>query len=75
VNDVGLFAHVPSLAVSVEPSFGVPLIVGAVLFCGAAALAPAARIPVTAAASASSKLNFVFIIRSTPLRLTFLFWR
>jgi hypothetical protein len=62
VNDVGAFAHVPSLAVSVEPTFGVPPIVGGDVFCGVAALATVARIPVTPAASSATNASFVFLI-------------
>src|SRR5690348_6867553 len=66
VNDVGEFAQVPSFAVSVEPAFGVPLIVGGDVFCGVAALAIAARIPVTATASSATNASFLVVIRFPP---------
>jgi hypothetical protein len=48
--------------VSVEATFGVPLIVGGEVFCGVAALATVARIPAAPAASSAANANFVFLI-------------
>jgi hypothetical protein len=36
LKSVGLFVHSPRVPVSVFPSWGVPLIDGGVVFCGAA---------------------------------------
>jgi hypothetical protein len=58
---VGLFDHVPSDAVSVDPSAAVPLIVGGALFCGAdddRAAAAAARPPTAAKPSAAPTASF-----------------
>jgi hypothetical protein len=56
-NDVGALAHVPSLAVSVWPTFGVPEIVGSSVLAGATATAAdpvAAPIESTRSAAAAS---------------------
>ena len=42
-NEVGLFVHVPFCAVSVSPTFVVPVIDGKVVFVGGAAAAVAAQ--------------------------------
>jgi hypothetical protein len=42
-NDVGLFVQVPFCAVSVSPTFGVPVIDGKVVLAGGAAAAVAAQ--------------------------------
>src|SRR5581483_4428721 len=67
VKDVGLFVQVPSFAVSVEPSFGVPLMVGGDVFAGTAARAAAAKLPATRAATTASRPSPAFVIRSPPL--------
>src|SRR3954462_11465489 len=58
-NAVGLPVHVPFSAVSVSPTFGVPLIVGGAVFAGAAATAdvtPTASIPKAVAARMEIRL-------------------
>jgi hypothetical protein len=70
VNEVGLFDHVPSFAVSVDPCFAVPLIVGGEVFCGAAAeraVAAAAKAPTAASASATMRASFGLIFMLVPL--------
>jgi hypothetical protein len=62
VNEVGVFDHVPSDAVNVEPSRAVPLIVGGDMFCGTAADALATTTDATAASPKSESNN-----RLTPL--------
>jgi hypothetical protein len=70
VNVDGLFDHVPSDAVSVDPSFDVPLIVGGAVFCGVAAEAAAARTPTTASANITARVSFGLILMvSTPFRV------
>jgi hypothetical protein len=63
---VGLFDHVPLLAVSVLPCFSVPVIVGGDVLFGAAARAEAARRPATAtvATSANSVLMVIGLMWS-----------
>ena len=53
-NDVGLFDQPPVDAVSVEPSFVVPLIVGLLVFAGGAAAATAAKMAPTAITAAKT---------------------
>jgi hypothetical protein len=61
VYEVGLFAHVPSFAVSVEPTFGVPVIVGGAVFAGAAALATPTKTPAATSTTAACRPNLAFM--------------
>ena len=67
VNEVGLFDHVPSNAVKVDPSFGVPLIVGGAVFCGVAAAAAAAKMPTAASANITVRARFRPKCHAQPL--------
>src|SRR6478736_3357377 len=60
LNEVGLFDHVPFVAVSVWPSRAVlaPVIVGSAVFAGAAAMAVAARRPASTPSASSAQLGF-----------------
>ena len=57
-----MFDHVPSEAVWGDSTLGVPLIVGADVFCGAAAAAAVARMPTAASASITVRASFGLIL-------------
>src|SRR5439155_20887711 len=66
---VGLFCQLPFCAVRVSPCRGVPLIVGGLVFTGAAALACAANIakaPKMAARNISTRIVETFAFISLP---------
>jgi hypothetical protein len=66
VNEVGLLPQLPLLAVRVEPSRAVPLMAGAVVFCGAAderADAPAVTTPTAASTAAAGTRARALILR------------